>query len=152
MRVPKSVIDLLREQPEETLLEMQASIRADLERLSVELQQVEEALGKKGRRRKASGSGTANGRSSGVSRETVYEVVRASAKPMKPSEVKDALQAQGIVTTTNAMRTSLARLREQGRLESDEDNRFSVPFTLAPMPEIEADSPLSRVNQPHSHG
>lgn len=125
MRVPKSVIDLLKEQPEETLVEMRTAILNELGRLRVELEQVEEALSKKTRRRKPSGPGDANGRTT-VTREQVYEAVKAGGRPMKPSEVRDAFAALGIAVTTNALRNSLRRLYDDQRLNRDEENRYFV--------------------------
>jgi hypothetical protein len=148
MRIPRSVIDLLREQPEETLVEMHTSILNELERLRVELQQVEEALSKKTRRRKPSGRAGMNGRTT-VTREQVFEAVRTGGRPMKPSEVRDAFAALGTEVTTNALRNSLRRLHDEKRLERDADNRYYVQPLAR---ETEADSLLSRVNQPHSHG
>lgn len=112
--------DLLVEQSEETLLEMRERVRGELARLTVEAQQIEEALAKKGRRSRGGGSGGGT-----VTRKQVLDVVEQAGVPMSPVDVQRVLGERGLDVTINAIRNHLLRLVQQnGALIRDEDGRY----------------------------
>lgn len=120
---PKTVIDLLSEQPEDELLKMRdvnrqevARAQEELSRLQVEGRQIEQAL-----RRGRIGSGSGR-----ITREQVYEAASRVEPPMTAAEVKEALAVEGFETSINAIRNHLNRLVDRGQLERDEDGRYVV--------------------------
>jgi hypothetical protein len=141
----KSVVDLLAEQPEPVLLQMRATIRADLERLSVEAQQVDAALAKKARRggSRSAGAGAPD-RGEGLTRWQVYEVVKALGRPVAPPEVRDALREQGHPhVTTPQVRSHMFRLADVNKsLIRLPDSTYVVSSNNGGT-KNEADTPLS---------
>jgi|SRR5581483_12131219 len=116
----RSVTDLLSEQSEETLLRMQESVEAELARLSVEAQQIEQALAKQARRQRSNGRGT-------LSKEQVFEVVERLGNPVTATEVHSLLKnGQGIDVSLNAVRNHLNRLVDKWHwLVRDDDGRYA---------------------------
>jgi DNA-binding transcriptional ArsR family regulator len=132
----RTVADLLAEQSEETLRQMHESLKSELARLTVELQQVDEALAKKTRKARAASGG---GR---LSRDQVYEVMREATSPKTPADVQAQLLRLGYSVTPNAVRNHLRRLEGEGLLRRD-GNEYSVqaiqfvPPPTVPVPQTE---------------
>lgn len=129
------MIDLLREQPDEVLDAMHASVQSELQRLTVELRQIEEAQARRRARRGTSSSSTqrsaTNGRRSGVSRRDIYEHFRKVLGPGRsyaPHEVREMFTEMGFPLSANAARNSLARLVDvDDLLERDEEGLYRLP-------------------------
>jgi hypothetical protein len=137
MTPPRSVIDLLTEQPEDVLIKMRDSIRTELSRLTVEAQQVEQAIAKKSRRRPSSAQASNNGHSSGkrkLSRQKVFEIVVQAGHPLSTNEVVERLAAEGIeISSPNSVRNHLIRLVEINHwLSRTSDSRFAVVSDAEP--------------------
>jgi hypothetical protein len=119
--VAPNVIDLLAEQPEAYLQKMLAGVREDLARLTVEAQQIEEALAKKSRRGRTGGGN--------LTREQVYGLVVSAGQPVAPADVYELVAKSGITASLNAVRNHLARLADKDhRLQRTLDGRFAAPF------------------------
>jgi hypothetical protein len=126
---PKSVIDLLRDQPDDVLDAMYESIRATVERLTVELRQIEEARSRRPRRT-GTARPTGNGRRSGVGRRDMYEEIKklGPGRSYAPAEVRQMFTERGFSVSANAVRNSLARLVDvDGLLERDENGLYRLP-------------------------
>ena len=101
---PRSVIDLLAEQPDETLAAMLDSVESELARLTVEKRLIEQARARKARR----GSGGER-----LSRQEVFEAVREAGKPVTAPEVHSLLSVDGHKASLNSVRNHLARLVDE---------------------------------------
>jgi hypothetical protein len=148
----KSVVDLLAEQPEPVLIQMRDNFKADLARLRVEIEQVEQALTKKARRGGRTPGGRAAGESrKGLTRWQVFQVVKDEGRPMSPSEVRDVLHVQGLTHVTTAqVRNHLTRLHEvNNSLVKLPDATYVVPGGNGGVPKTEADDPLFTESEPH---
>jgi hypothetical protein len=134
------VVDLLAEQSEEALKQMRESVQAELARLTVEIQQIDQALAKKSRR-----SRTGGGK---LSRDQVVELVVRAGRPLTPAEVRDLVAEQGITASLNAVRNHLLRAEHDGILARFPEGRFGqrpnvfVPLTPEPEPD-ESDFPAA---------
>src|SRR5262245_34054588 len=125
---PRSVSDLLAEQPEEALRAMRDAVARELNRLTLEAEQIDEALAKHARRSRSGGR-----RSDRITREQVLEVVRATNRAMTTAEVHDALVSQGLEASPNSIRNHLARLVDQNEaLVRLPDGRFAPAPTRVP--------------------
>lgn len=125
---PKSVIDLLRDQPEETLVAMRDSLQADLSRIQVELRQIEEALSRRGRRGgKRLGRPPLGDNVTSVTRQELLAFVGELGHPVTPAEVIRAYSDRGVTVSANSIRNSLHRLLELDHLLVRLDNgRYAV--------------------------
>jgi response regulator of citrate/malate metabolism len=124
---PRSVTDLLAEQPEEALLAMREDVQKELSRLTLEAQQIDAALAKLSRKNR--GGRRPRGGSDRLTREQVFEAVEQAQTPVTPTEVHEALLAQGLNATPNAVRNHLIRLVDQnGWLMRTDGGRFAVSF------------------------
>lgn len=118
----QSVVDLLAEQPEEALQAMRDAVQKELARLTVEVQQIDQALSKKSRRNRSAAGGR-------LTREQVWEVVRSAALPLTPSEVHTLLAQEGSTASLNSVRNHLARLVDKnGMLARYPDGKFGLHF------------------------
>jgi hypothetical protein len=116
---PRSVIDLLADQPEEALQTMMEAVQKELARLTVEAQQIDQALARKGR--KARGGGDR------LTREQVFEVLLRAGSPKTPAEVHEQLVTEGLNASLNSVRNHLGRLADQnGWLARLPEGRFVV--------------------------
>jgi hypothetical protein len=114
----KSVVDLLAELPEDQLKRMREANRqehstaqAEVARLVVEGQQIEQALLKKQR------DGSRSGRLTG---QIVLDVL-PPGQDVAVSDVTRLLTNEGYDTTANAVRNHLVRLAERGQLLREGD-------------------------------
>jgi hypothetical protein len=122
---PRSVTDLLAEQPEEALLAMRERVQRELSRLTLEAMQIDEALTKVTRRNR--GGRRPRGGAERLTREQVFEVVERASGALTPSEVQEALTAQGVSTSLNSVRNHMDRLvKQNGWLVRLDDGRFTV--------------------------
>jgi len=131
----RSVVDLLAEQSEEALKRMRDDVRTELARLTVEADQIDQALARKNRRARTGG-----GR---LTREQVLDLVTTARRPLTVAEVHERVTSGGVEVTLNAVRNHLTRLEEDGRLVRLPDNRFGRPFVPTRDPESIAPEPDS---------
>jgi hypothetical protein len=97
------------------------AVKKELRRLTVEADQIEQAITKKTRRTRSGG-----GR---LTRDQVYDIVRAAEKPLTPAEVHELVRQQGVNASLNAVRNHLIRLADQnGSLTRTDDGRFMASF------------------------
>jgi hypothetical protein len=126
--------ELLSEQPGDRLSEWSDRLANQIVQLQFEKQLVDQALTKRtsysSRPAKRTGGAASGahwgGRSSGVSRQTVYELVRERRRPVSPNDVRAMLAARGIETGTEAMRMALNRLVGDGLLIKVEAGVFAL--------------------------
>jgi hypothetical protein len=109
----KNVIELLAEQPEEQLKRMRdatkqelARAQAEVQRLSVEAQQIDQALAKRQR------DGSRSGR---LTAQIVLDALQPGVE-VAVSDVARILTGEGYNTTPNAVRNHLIRLADRGEL------------------------------------
>jgi hypothetical protein len=121
---PRSVVDLLAEQSEDSLRQMKDSIAAELARLSVEAEQIDQALARKNRK-----SRTGGGR---LTRDQVLDVLARADGFKTTAEVQAQIEAEGVPASVNAVRNHLTRLVQEGRLSRDTDGRFGIPPFVGP--------------------
>jgi hypothetical protein len=119
---PRNVIDLLAALDEPDLLAMREVNRQELARLTVEAQQIEQALTRKSRR---NGRGIRSGGGQ-VTRAQVYELARDAAQPVTAPVVTRLFADRGIDTSVNAVRNHLVRLVDDGKLMRLEDGSYTV--------------------------
>lgn len=121
MARPRGIVDLLAEQSEEALRLMRDTAKAELARLTVEVEQIEEALARKTRKQRTGG-----GR---LSRQQVFNIVWMSGRPVTAAEVREEIATQGVTVTLNAVRNHLNRLVDDDRrLMRYADGRFGMPL------------------------
>jgi hypothetical protein len=127
MANPKTVAALLAQQEEDVLTEMLRSTVAEIQRLTLEQAQLEEALGRKRSRRGARSPGEAGRQQSGVKRQDVYKVVFEKSEPTTPAEVRHQLLVQGYEISGAAVRNHLRRLVTDKRLATNGDGLYFLP-------------------------
>lgn len=116
MAKPKTVIDLLAEQPGDELRRMRDVAKSELTRLqnevarlTVEAQQLDAALAAQ-RRSEQPSRGS-------LTREMVLEVAQTIEPPFSPADVVRSIAADlGIEATANTVRNHMSRLMESGQL------------------------------------
>ena len=89
----------------------------ELFRATVELQQIDQALAKKARKR---------GAGERLDRATVFDLVKVLGTA-SPAEVHAELEGAGYASTPNAVRNHLRRLADDGALDRDDDGKYAVP-------------------------
>lgn len=128
----RSVTDLLAEQPEEALLRMREAAKEQLDRLTVEIQMIDQALARKSRR------GSPGGR---LTRQQVYDVVAQAGRPVKPAEVHQLIVEAGVNASANSVRNHLARMHEDGELGRLDDGSYAV-ISILPAASADDDIPF----------
>src|SRR5688572_5271234 len=118
MATPRSIVDLLIEQSEDSLREMRDARKRELARITVEIDQIEEALARKTRRQRTGGGK--------LTRDKVYDLVWFDGKALTVAEVKDLVAENGITASLNAVRNHLNRLVDDGRLARYTEGRFGL--------------------------
>jgi hypothetical protein len=132
-RMSTMVVDLLAARPEDELREMLDKAAAQLRRLEVEVEQLEEALARQVRR-----SARAGGSARSDTRQRVLETIRDHGGPMSPSQVIAALNAQDAPTPkSGAIHNMMGRLVREGDLvreggQYDLPGRNGVPIDEVP--------------------
>lgn len=122
MAPPRRIVDLVAEQSEDALRQMRDTAKAEIARLTVEVEIYEEALARKTRKKRTGG-----GR---LSRDQVHSIVWMSDKPLTAAEVQEEIARQGLTVTLNAVRNHLNRLADDDhRLIRLPDGRFGMPVT-----------------------
>jgi hypothetical protein len=127
---PKSVVDLLAAQSPDALVSMLETARAEyktaqdeVERKRAEVALIEDAL-VKARRRESGGR---------LTRDQVFEVLKAAGEPMDLDEVHRRLTAQGMTATRDSVREHLRRLVEKnGTVLRDDEGRYWAAFVPSP--------------------
>lgn len=122
MSKPRTVVDLLADQPVEALKQMRdvnraehSRVQAELGRLKVEAEQIEQALKRVG------------SRDSRVTQDDVLAAALDAEPPFTVAAVASILAERGRDATTNAIRNHLNRLVSDRRaLRKHEDGRYSA--------------------------
>src|SRR2546423_15184783 len=104
MAQPKSVVELLKSQPDEVLLEMEAALKEEIASKQAELALVQGALTRTHRRRRASVAQSQGAseqpRSSGITRADLFHVVAEQGKAVSAPEVREILKQRGVHMAT----------------------------------------------------
>lgn len=116
------LVDLLAARPEHELRKMRDKAAAQVKRLEVEIEQLDEALARQARR-----SARASGTARSDTRQRVLDVIRDHGEPMTPSQVIAALNAQGTPTPkSGAIHNMMGRLVHEGDLVR-EAGQYDLP-------------------------
>jgi hypothetical protein len=111
------VVQLLAQRPEEELQKLRDTASAELARLEVEIEQLDEALGKKTRRRSSRQTTRSRAsRSKGNTKKLVEGMFRANpGEIFTPAGVRDALEDQGTPpSSSSAVYNAFGRLKQAG--------------------------------------
>jgi len=147
MSAPGTLTDLLISQTERKLTTMRNGIRDEIDRLSIELRLVEDAIERKRQRNDARPKPVPTpgevGRFDGLPREALLTYVEMMNHPsVSPAEVRQYLiDGFGIERSVEAIRNGLVRLQGDGSLIRLPDKRFALPENRNGGAEIEAEPP-----------
>jgi hypothetical protein len=133
MAQPKDVIDLLAAQGDDTLDGMAETLQSTIAQAQAQLELVEAARNRRGRRRPTSrrdapqdGSGS---RAHYLKRDELFQIVAEQGKPVSPAEIHAILVERGYDSSASAVRTGMGRLVERdGRLVRLEEGRYAVNY------------------------
>jgi hypothetical protein len=125
------IVQLLSERSTAELEGMRERLRADLNRTTVELEQVEAAIRLQNRpARNSQRSGARRGKAS--TRQRVLAVVGASDMPIGPAAIKRAMEAEGgFVPSGGSLYSTVKRMTEQGQLRKVADGEYTLPARAA---------------------
>lgn len=144
------VAALLAERPAHELLESRAKAQAELARLTVEVEQIDQALAKQAQQQ-ARRPGTRGRRkgASGGTRERVIQVVRAApGDTISPAQIIAAMRADGSSVSSGAIRNMIRRLVEEGDIDKVREGVYKLASRNGSSPpnpgptEIEGHGPL----------
>jgi hypothetical protein len=130
MAAPKDVIDLLAAQPEETLDGMAATLQSTIEQAQAQLELVEAARNRRGRRRPTRSDvpqGTGS-RAHYLKRDELFQIVAEQGKPVSPAEIHAILIERHYDIASAAVRTGMGRLVRDGRLVRLDEGRYAVNY------------------------
>jgi hypothetical protein len=128
--MPSLVVSLLSERSATELESIRDKARADLARLTVELEQIEAALVLQGKAAKGQRSYAAHRPAGkvGSSRNRVLKIVAASDGPISPAQIRHAMAEQGGHTLSGGgLYTLIKRLTEEGELRKIADGQYALP-------------------------
>ena len=131
--MPQTLSSLLAERPESELRKMLAGaqatrdrLEADIARVGVEVQLIEEALAKQTRR----GSRSASRGTGSTRRGTRDLVLDAFAEtvpgPSSPAQIVQAAHAQGATVTGGAIRNMIGRLVDEGLIDRVGEGEYNL--------------------------
>jgi hypothetical protein len=124
------VVTLLAERSPAELESIREKTQADLNRLTVELEQVETAIAiqQRAMRSQRSAGSTATRGKTGSTRERVLKIVGASPQPMSPAEIKRTMAEQGgRQLAGGSLYATVKRLTEEGALHKVRDGLYTLP-------------------------
>lgn len=126
--MPSLVVTLLAERSPAELAGLRDKMQTELNRLSVELEQVEAALVLQARTAKPQPVGGGRRVGSSAIRKRVLEIVGASPEPISPAEIRSALAEQGgAQPAANSIYSIVKRLSAQGALRKVADGQYTLP-------------------------
>lgn len=127
--MPSYIATVLAERSPAELESIRDKARVELNRITVELEQVEEALTLQQRATKGRPQATKQPRAkSGSSRERILKIVTASSGPMSPSQIRDAIAAEGgRQFAGGSLYAMIKRLTEEGALHKVSDGLYMLP-------------------------
>jgi hypothetical protein len=127
------IVQLLSERMSSELEGMRERLRADLNRTTVELEQVEAAIRLQNRPARSGSSHRSGSRRGKVStRQRVFSVVGASDTPIGPAAIKRAMEAEGgFVPSGGSLYSTVKRMTEQGELWKVADGEYTIPTKTA---------------------
>ena len=108
------IVQLLAQRPTPELQRARDQMRADISRLTVELEQVEEALTRQSRRTPRSARLPAQ---PGGTKKHILDVVDAHSEPLLAAAIHEALEQEGFTGSRGTVHTTLGRLVNAGTLE-----------------------------------
>jgi hypothetical protein len=121
------IVQLLSERSAAELEGMRGRLRADLNRTTVELDQVEAAIRLQNRPARSS-SRSSGRRGKASTRQRVLAVVGASEHPIGPAAIKRAMEAEGgFVPSGGSLYSTVKRMTEQGELRKVADGEYTLP-------------------------
>ncbi len=127
--MPTLVVQLLSQLSSAELEDMRERLRVDLNRTTVELEQVEAAIrlqSRPSRSHRQGGARRSHGKAS--TRERVLAVVGASEAPIGPAAIKRGMEAEGgFVPTGGSLYSTVKRMTEQGELRKVADGEYTLP-------------------------
>jgi hypothetical protein len=111
------VVSLLSERPEHELRAIHDEARAEVARLQVEIEQIEQALAKQAQRQARRAPRSSRRKTaSGGTRERVLEAVREAPDTISAAEVITTLRTGGSSVTSGAIRNMIRRLVDDGEI------------------------------------
>jgi hypothetical protein len=111
------VVSLLAERPEYELRTIHEEARAEVRRLQVEIEQIEQALAKQAQRQARRAPRPSRRKTaSGGTRERVLQAVRNADDTISAAEVIATLHAGGSSVTSGAIRNMIRRLVDDGEI------------------------------------
>jgi len=142
------IVSLLAGLPESELRAMRDGTSAEIERLRIELLQVDEALTKQGRR-----GGRGGGTRAGGTREQTLAALSNSPAGLRAGEVVTAVTSQGGGTSAGSIRTTLARLLKEAAITRTPDGLYQVASQNgSAAADLSGDAPLLRASTPQQPG
>ncbi len=161
--MPQTLSSLLAERPEAELRKMladaqtnRARLEAEIARVGVEVDLIEEALAKQARRSLRSASRGMRSTRRGGTRDMVLDAFAETASaPTTPARVVQTVQAEGATVTAGAIRNMIGRLVEEGMVERIGEGEYKLASRNGVQPdappgpsENEADDPLFAGTEP----
>jgi hypothetical protein len=111
------VVSLLAERPEDELRAIHEKARAEVARLQVEIDQIEQALAKQAQQQaRRSPRPSRRKTASGGTRERVLEAVRGADDTISAAQIIAALRESGSSVTSGAIRNMVRRLVDDGEI------------------------------------
>jgi hypothetical protein len=147
------VVSLLAERPEHELRATQDKARAEVERLQVEIELIEQALQRQTRRTPRVSRSTTDGSST---RARVLDVFRARAdEVVSPANVIAALREDNVTVSSGAIRNMIRRLVDDHEIEKLREGAYKLASRNGANPDAEpglsengAGEPPSTATQP----
>jgi hypothetical protein len=150
------IVSLLSERPTDELTRARDKMRAEVARLTVELEQVEEALARAARKGGKTPKRTAK---AGTARAQVLDYFRRNDRPLSPAEVYGALRLEGFAGSKSAIYNAFGKLHADGEIAKVNDGQYVLASRLAIRNATASDGPaelskngegrpLSTVSQP----
>lgn len=126
------IVQLLSERSPAELEGMRERLRADLNRTTVELEQIEGAIRVQNRPARSNSPRSGGRRGKASTRQRVLAVVGASETPIGPAAIKRAMEAEGgFVPSGGSLYSTVKRMTEQGELRKVADGEYTLPAKTA---------------------
>jgi hypothetical protein len=154
--VSQYVVSLLAERPEHELQAIREKARAEVERLQVEIDQIDQALAKQQQAaRRTPRRGRRSSASGGTRERVLGAVAAADGDTISPAEIIAALRSEGSTVTSGAIRNMIRRLMDEGEIvriregayKTTSQNGSAEEPNLGPT-ENEGGEPLSPATHP----
>jgi predicted HTH transcriptional regulator len=116
--MPSTVVNLLAQLSEAELREMLSKLETEQARVTVEVEQVTEALSRKTRRSGARPTQRSTHRPArpGATQKRILEAVASSDGPISPAQIIAAMEAKGTTPSRGSIHNTIGRLVKNGLL------------------------------------